>query len=144
MEIKAYITFLINVCVLNYTYSQVIDCKSIYSQDSLHYLEYISNSVEVPPIPYGNVEIFLDKVAKETSLSDEIGKVYVRFIVDTLGNVHCSEVISSNNKKLESKALNIISNTKFTPAMRKGRQVIASTVLPIIFSNLSKNKNAKK
>lgn len=73
----------------------------------------------------------------------ETGKVFVRFVVDTLGNVHCAKVIKSDNKQLNVKALEIIESTKFTPAMNRGKKIIAPMVLSITFGEPSKKKATK-
>ncbi|MEM6737043.1 MAG: energy transducer TonB [Bacteroidota bacterium] len=55
--------------------------------------------------------------------------MFVRYVVDTLGNVHCARVIKSDNEQLNVKVIEIIKGAKFTPAINRSKKVIALMVL---------------
>jgi len=120
--------------------SQVVDCDQLFNEDEFE----IIGTPEVMAIPYGSLELFYEKIKDEVNDTCDRGKVFVRFAVDTLGNVHCAKVVKSDNELLNTKALEIIESTKFTPAMNRGKKIISSMVLPITFGEPPKEKKWKK
>lgn len=76
------------------------------------------------------------------------GKIFVEFLVDTLGQVKCPSVVKSDNVLLDSQAIFIIERTKFEPAEQSGKKLLSLTVFPIFFgpelSNYKRRKNEKK
>ena len=143
MDLKVISFFLLILCMMNRLYSQDIDCKAIYLADSVHYMEYISSPLESFAIPYGSFKIFYQKLIEQTQAVKEEGKVFVRFVVDTLGTVHCAKVFKSDNENLNSRALEIINKTKFTPATQRDKKVNAPMVLPIMFGKPPKKPRRK-
>ncbi len=120
--------------------SQVVDCDQLFNEDEWE----ITGTPEVMAIPYGGLELFYEKLKNEVNDTDERGKIFVRFAVDTLGGIHCAKVVKSDNELLNMKALEIIERTKFTPAMNRGKKIISPMVLPITFGEPPKKKKEKK
>jgi len=71
----------------------------------------------------------------ERALKNEIqGKVWVQFIVDTLGNVISPEIARSVEFSIDEEALRLIKQSpKWIPATQKGRKVKSYKRQPIIF-----------
>ncbi|MDD5529638.1 MAG: energy transducer TonB [bacterium] len=61
------------------------------------------------------------------------GTVYVRYIIDTLGNVIDAKVIKSTHPLLDSAALKCVRQYKFTPAELHGKKVKTIMEQPIRF-----------
>lgn len=119
--------------------SQIIDCDQVFNNDEWE----IIGTPEILAIPYGNFEVFNEKLKKETRKVKEEGKVFVRFVVDTLGNVYCAKAIKSDNELLNIRAIEIVEGVKFSPAMNRGQKVIAPMVLPITFGEQPKKEGMK-
>lgn len=118
---------------------QIIDCDQLFNEDK----QEIIGVPEKIARPCGSFEVFYEKIKGEINDTKETGKVFIRFVVDTLGNVHCSKVVKSDNEHLNAKALEIIEKTKFTPAMNRGKKIIAPMVLPITFGEPTEEKKKK-
>ena len=61
------------------------------------------------------------------------GKVYVLAYIDTMGNPQNITVIKGIGYGCDEEALRIVKNTKFTPAITKGKKIRCSIALPIKF-----------
>src|SRR5699024_2788251 len=115
-------------------------CEQIFNNEEWE----IISSPESPAFPYGSFETFYEKVEEEAQGIKEKGKVFVRFVVDTLGNVHCAQVLKSDNELLNSKAVGLIERTKVFPAVQRGKKVVSTMILPITFGAEPPSKNRKK
>ncbi len=61
------------------------------------------------------------------------GKVLIRVLVDTLGKVTKYKIEYSDNTLLDSAAINAVRKTKFTPAIKDGKPILAWVTIPINF-----------
>ncbi len=98
-------------------------------------LGYNSLAQDKQPEPIGGIEAILKNVvypqsAKEANIQ---GKVLIKAIIDEKGNVAETEVINSIQKDCDQAAVDAIKKTKFTPATKDGKPVIAEVVIPIMF-----------
>jgi len=59
--------------------------------------------------------------------------VWVEFIVDTIGVAHCIKVFKSDNNQFNSPAIEIITNSQFSPARKNKVKIISRTILPVRF-----------
>ncbi len=90
---------------------------------------------DVMPEPVGGIEQILKNVvypksAKEAGIE---GQVVVKAIIDEKGNVAKTEILKSVNTDLDKAAVNAIVKTKFTPAMKDKKPVMAEVVVPVKF-----------
>ncbi|MBC6427322.1 MAG: TonB family protein [Ekhidna sp.] len=99
---------------------------------------------ESPPTPYRDFKIFYQRLVEQTAGMNDQGKVFVRFVVDTLGNAQCAKVVKSDNERLNAKALEIIEQTRFSPATQRGKRLVAPMMLPITFGEPPKKKKGEK
>ncbi len=61
--------------------------------------------------------------------------IYIKLYVDTLGNAHCPIIIKGKiNKKLDSLALNFVSQLKFTPGVR-ARKKFEMFIVVALYNN---------
>jgi len=111
--------------------SQSIDCGTIF-KDSI---DEVIGTPEVAPLPIGGLQMFYEGIRSETLNSRASGKVFVQFVVDTLGDVKCARILKSDNELLNDLAISLIKQTKFLPAMNRRRRIPAQMVLPITFGN---------
>ena len=114
---------------------QKLNCDSIFHEKENIFIFY-----EEIVTPEGGFYQFYDHLGKKFSSFRDQGKIYVEFIVDTLGSVHCSRVVKSDNEGLNTEALEIIEQTKFSPAKQRGKKIIVPMVLPIYFGEPPKQK----
>jgi len=64
--------------------------------------------------------------------------IYIKLYVDTLGNAHCPIIIKGKiNKKLDSLALNFVSQLKFTPGLR-ARKKFGMFIVVALYDNAVK------
>ena len=116
-----------------------LDCKKLYSlQDSLQSL-YISD--------IGNPATYLGKWEDLRIMgtdSMDLGKIFVRFIVDTLGQVRCPEVVKSDNKNLNSLAIDVIKSLSFEAAQNEGVKFMSYMHLPVFYGKSSRGKHKRK
>lgn len=115
----------------------VIESSSTMEESDLMSYEL----VEVKPLfQGGDMGSFRNWVAKnlkypEDANADEIeGRVIVRFVIDTEGDVTKAEVVRGINYSLDHEALRVVrSSPKWTPGSYKGEPVEVAIVLPVVF-----------
>lgn len=108
-----------------------IDCEKYFMKAEVD--DAIYDSFEDPPIPINGYKIFYMNIRNKTSESVKKGKVFIQFVVDTLGDVHCARVVKSEVKELDSKAIAFIEKERFKPARQEGKKIISTIILPIPF-----------
>lgn len=112
------------------TNGQEIDCSKFYPIiRSLH--EGTIVVFENAPSPI----VGFDELRKNLHIryATDSGKVYVEFIVDTVGRARCAKVVKTDNDSLNGLAIALIEKTKFTPADQQGRRMACTMVLPVVF-----------
>ena len=106
----------------------------------------IGGNPEVFPIYKFGGEIgmmkFLNENIKYPKDSVE-GKVFVTFIVDTLGNVRRPKILRGLSKKADEEVLRVVKLLEFYPAMTNNKKLAIDYNLPVSFS-LNKNDKNKK
>lgn len=117
--------------------SQSIDCRKYFEKNSDG---TIYDSFEDPPTPRQGYEEFYRKIDQAIRTVDITGKVFVRFIVDTVGGVHCAEVVKTENELLNAQAIALIEETAFIPAEQQGKKVVSTLILPITLGKPQKKK----
>lgn len=109
--------------------AQEINCAQIYSEEIME----ISRTPEFPARPESGFDAYFKFLKEKTETSSIKGKVYVKFVVDTTGDVQCIKVIKTDNALLNDKATTFIKEAKFTPAEERGKKVVSIMILPITF-----------
>jgi hypothetical protein len=62
---------------------------------------------------------------------------------DTLGEIHCSEVIRSEKNYLNSSAIEVVKSLKFNAAENDGNKFVAYMKMPVFYGREQKNKKKK-
>ena len=103
----------------------------------------------IPEYP-GGFEALLKFVKSRAVLPKEFDtcniaeKVFIKFIVDTVGSIINPKVLRGINPRLDSVALNIVTSMpKWIPATQNGKPVTSEFMLPIKFSFEKKEKKKK-
>ena len=130
------------ICLFIFLFSSVLTMGQDLNDCSSIWIRYDSLSNLLGRLAYGKPPMLTGSL--EVNDTMERGKVFVRFIVDTLGNVHCAKVAYSDNERLNAKAIEIIKTTSFTPAEQIGKKVNALMVLPITFGDVPQKKKRRK
>ena len=62
------------------------------------------------------------------------GKVFVKAIISVRGDVVCAEIVKGlSDDEINSSALNAVLESKWTPAMQRGKKVEIGITIPITF-----------
>jgi TonB family protein len=91
--------------------------------------------VEKMPEPIGGMEAVMDTLRDNLKAAEECksGRVFVRFIVDTSGNVLRPNIVRGYCEQNDKQALLAVKNLKFKPGEQRGRKVHVRYILPIRF-----------
>lgn len=113
-----------------------IDCDSSYFKFEPHvdlFNDYLfaNNSKPAEVLEWGTTDI--SSISESTFCAKMNVRVFVEFIVDTLGIVHCPKVIKSECLDYNLSAIEIIKHSKFKPAEINGKQVISVLTYPVFF-----------
>ncbi len=87
-------------------------------------------NVTVPPKLIRKAEAVYPSKARKKGLE---GKVIVRALIDTLGNVEKVTVIKSTNKIFNEPAIKAVKQYKFTPAKKGKKKVKVYVRIPVVF-----------
>jgi len=92
-------------------------------------------AVEEMPEPLGGLSEIQKRIEypKVALLTGVEGKVYVRALVNELGNVTSAEVIKGIGAGCDEAALDAILKTKFKPGIQRGNPVKVQVTIPIVF-----------
>lgn len=91
--------------------------------------EFIGGEKAMYEFVYNNIIYSPDAVTNDIE-----GKVYVKFVINTLGEVVDAKVIKGIDKLLDREALKVVQNMpKWSPGFQNGELVNVSIVLPINF-----------
>lgn len=109
-----------------------INCDSLKNKmyNSGYPCVFIEN-VPTLKISYAELQNNFLKIIDTINLKKTI---YIEVYVDTLGNVHCPEIIKGNNNKLDSIAINYVHQLKFIPAIQGGKSFAMFIIIPL-YSN---------
>jgi hypothetical protein len=105
--------------------------------------------MDIPEIPEHTVkpkrgfEAFYKSIREKTDTSSIKGKVYVQFLVDTIGMVQCARVVKTDNALLNGWAIALIEETEFIPAEHRGKKLISTMTLPITFAQAISDRKFK-
>jgi len=91
--------------------------------------------VDKMPEPIGGTYAIQEKVvypeiAKRAGIE---GKIFVKAFIDEKGDVVAAEIIKGIGSGLNEAAVNAIRQTKFSPAIHRGKPVKVQVVIPILF-----------
>jgi TonB family protein len=78
----------------------------------------------------------LDSVFKfpaDASADVPFARIYLRVLIDTLGNVQKAEIVKSNGTRFDQAALDDAKRLTFSPAIAHGKPVKVWLTLPVIF-----------
>jgi len=87
-------------------------------------------AVEIKPQVLQKVEPPYPDIARKAGIE---GKVYVKVLVDTLGNVTTVQVLKSSNPIFEQPAIEAAKKWKFKPGYQRDRPVRVWVAIPFIF-----------
>jgi TonB family protein len=126
--------------------SQEIDCLHYYTRiDSLSKDKLVLWATDSPiEIVGGRDRITELLVYPKSALQNQIeGRVFVRFVIDDRGQMHCLQLISGIREDFNKEALRVVKLLKFRPAIRDGKPVTSSMFLPLVF-RLEREKRKNK
>jgi len=119
--------------------------KEVVAQTTTHdtLLPTLFDDPEIPPVFKDGGErgmrIFIKENLRYPITGDCIqGKVYVRFTVDTRGNVKNCDVLRGLRKEANEEAIRVVQQMKFIPGKLDGQLKEMKMVVPISFT-LEKN-----
>jgi protein TonB len=124
------------LCSLGFSLAQEKDSTIEETQEHEIWVDPIQID---PQFPGGQAKLFefigqnikYPQAAVDSSIQ---GKVYVGFMIDTLGNVKDVSVLKGIEPELDAEALRVIqSMPKWTPGQLSGKKVNIRYTLPIIF-----------
>lgn len=125
--------------------AQDIGCEDYFKNfDSGEPTELLHIYYEQPSEPKGGYANFYELVKEKTHKSSEKGKVFIQFVIDSTGQVQCARVVKTDNELLNDQAIALIEGTEFIPAEQRGKKVVSSMVLPIIFGPEPPKEKKKK
>ena len=75
-------------------------------------------------------EIKYPQIAKKAGIE---GRVFVQFVVDTVGNVVSPQIVKGIGAGCDEEALRAVKKAKFTPGMQRGQAVNVKMSIPITF-----------
>lgn len=113
-----------------------IDGKAVPYKFDFRYknMDYFLAADEMPE-PVGGIAAIAQKVhypeiAKRAGIE---GRVFVKAIIDTEGNVVETEIVKGLGAGTDESAIEAIRNSKFTPGKINGKPVKVQVVIPILF-----------
>lgn len=97
-------------------------------------------SVEKMPSPIGGIKAIQEKIiypeiAKRAGIE---GRVFIKAFVNKYGKVVATQIIKGKGAGLDEAAISAAQQTKFMPALQKGKPVGAQVVIPVLFKLDSK------
>jgi Gram-negative bacterial TonB protein C-terminal len=116
--------------ILAYSQSDSTDCSKNYSK-----YENGCFVVEQMPSIIGGFDSVYKKLVypKEAIKGDIVGKVYVKVIIDTLGNPHCPTILKGLISECNEAAIKAIMSSHFIPAIARNKKVLVPMVIPLKF-----------
>ena len=127
---KRILLFIILIPILVYSQSDSTDCSKNYSK-----YESGCFAAEYMPTIIGGIDSLQLRLEypKEAIKGDVIGKVYIKVIIDTLGNPHCPTVLKGLILACNEAAIKVIMASHFTSAIAHKKKVIVPMVIPVKF-----------
>lgn len=121
---KLLVVFLICIFCFHSVFSQNTDNQALYYAE-----EMPEPTFDIPK--FLNEHISYPLEAKNKNIQ---GKVYIQFIVDTLGNVSNVKVLKSPSQLLDSECIKVVNLfPKFKPGKQNGKAVSVYYTIPITF-----------
>lgn len=115
-----------------------LDCQNEVRDTSKYQDVFCYVSEELPVFTRGNLSAYLRenvRYPEEAVKYNVVGKVYVRFIVDTLGKVTDVKILRGVHPLLDSAALSVVSRLPdFLPGRQWGKKVRVSYAVPIDYT----------
>lgn len=110
----------------------------IQDKDTLLREYFLGERIEEQATPKSGYDELFKKISEEINFPDtltEKGRVFIQFIVDTVGNIRSPEVIKGFNVLAEKEALRAFKKVdeKFYPAQNKGKAVNTRLIIHIVF-----------
>lgn len=99
------------------SFSQKINRETFFNDSE----EELIGIPEKLPVPIGGPEAFYESI-EEKSPTTINGKVYVGFVVDTVGRAQCATVVKTDSEPLNDLAIALIEETRFAPAGQRGKK----------------------
>ena len=128
------ILFLIILFPINvFSQTDSIDCHKFYKEHESSSLE--SPVIDQLPEPIGGMDSLYKKLIYpiEALKGDVQGKVYIKVIIDTLGNPHCPFISKGLGYGCDKEAIRIIMSTHFIPAVFHKKKIVMEIMIPIKF-----------
>ena len=96
---------------------------------------YAQEEIEKMPEIKGGIQELAKNIKYPESAKKEgiMGTVFVKAVIDEVGNVVKAEVEKGANEELNAAAISAVKNTKFIPGEDKGEKVKAEVTIPIKF-----------
>ena len=143
INIKIILSIMFMITLPTFIFGQLvdIDCDSVWInfQHDNEPTELITKYEKAPQLigDYSQFNIHVPETHSE-------GKLYLQFVIDTLGNPKCIRILKTEDELLNPKAIQLIKKAKFSPAEQLGRKVASIMVLPVTFGAEPSGKKKKK
>ena len=112
------------------TFSQTDSIKALFKEEP-----QLGKFIEIMPEIIGGLDLLQNEIQYPTeALINKIeGKVYILAFIDTLGNPLNAKPIKGIGYGCDEEARRLIMQSKFTPAMTRGKKVNSQVSIPIVF-----------
>ncbi len=139
-------TFIVLLLAMYSCDNEPSELKLEASPNSLDSSTVLFGPSEEQPEIVGGIANLYKKLAKELKVPPQIterGKVFVRFSLDTAGNITETTIIKELNEAADQEALRAFSaiDIQFTPGKMNGRPCPVKMILPVTFDPKNRNEN---
>lgn len=121
--------------------SEQIDIAPTSCEKEIEEPQFFGMIVESAAIPMGGMDKFFKAINAELKYPKGFtgsGKVFVGFVVDTLGRISDVKVLKGFTEWADKEAVRVLTtlNYPFTPGRQRGKAVRVQMVLPVVFNKL--------
>lgn len=113
------VAMVLNISLLSASDKDALSSEAMFPGGNAALSNYLQTNVKYPEVSVKN---------------NEIGKVFVSFVVEKDGSIQNAKVEKGVSPALDEEALRVVrSMPKWTPAMKDGKEVRTVLTLPIVF-----------
>ncbi len=108
-------------------------CKQLYLK--LFGKLSLYHAVERLPELIGGLDSLQQKlIYPQEALNNKVeGKVYVKALIDTLGNAICTEIVKGLKFGCNEEAIRLVQMSRFIPAIQRKKKITIPIIIPVIF-----------
>jgi TonB family protein len=115
--------------------TKVIEHRGVVTYSAADWSHDTNNTVDVPAQPVGGIRALVSQLDYPQSLRRQNvrGTVRIRLSLDSNGRIESAQILQSANSTLDAIVLKAAQNTRWKPAMRKGKPVAWKFSFPVTF-----------